>query len=331
LKASSLLQEFPLMRFSIALATHNGANWLPRQLSSLLAQSRRPDELVAFDDASSDDTLEALRRFATESPFPVRVEAQSARVGAAGNFQSAIAAAGGDIIALCDQDDVWHPDKLARMEVEFAADPTLDLVFSDADIVDEDLQPLGYSFWQSVGFTAEERKLAQRRGLASVLVRFNVVSGAGMAFTARQKSRLLPIPSGWMHDGWIALILAATGRCQWIDQPLLAYRQHSRQQIGAGPKSLRAQIEIARRMDGPYFDRLIENFTACNDRLSGIGEVAPRTLDLIRDKIEHCRARRDMRKPGAGRVARITREIYRGRYGAVSLGFKSILQDALLA
>jgi glycosyltransferase involved in cell wall biosynthesis len=324
------------MRISIVLATCNGVPRLQRQLASLTLQSRLPNELVVFDDASADATLEILQKFAAEAPFPVRVHSQRERVGTTLNFQSAIAASEGEIIALCDQDDVWHPDKLQRVESEFAADPSLDMVFCDADIVDDNLQPMGHTLWDSIGFNSRAQRMARRRGLASVLVRFNAVSGAGLAFAAHRRPLLLPIGPGWMHDGWIALILAAVGRCRWIDQPLWAYRQHVKQQIGAGPRSLRSRIHIARQMDGAYFDRLVGNFTVCADRIAGSnlpgdGLAMRQTLNVIRTKIEHCRARRDMRVHPAVKPLLILREAIGGRYAAASLGYQSILQDLFFA
>ncbi|MDP9173339.1 MAG: glycosyltransferase family 2 protein [Planctomycetota bacterium] len=318
------------MRISVALATYEGEAWLPRQLSSLAEQSRRPDELIAFDDASSDATVKILRKFAARAPFPVRVQLQSARVGAAGNFQSAIAAADGDVISLCDQDDVWHPDKLQRIEAAFAANPSLDMVFSDADIVDEYLRPLGYSLWQSIGFGRGEQSFARDHGLLQVLARFNVVTGAGLAFLSRRRGLILPIPQGWIHDAWIAIILSGVGRYRWMNEPLFAYRQHSRQEIGAGPRVLSRQIEIARRMDGAYFDRLVRNFTACKERVASSTVASSQALQLIQRKIDHCIARRDMRLARSGKAPRLLRELFTGRYFSSSLGMRSVLQDLLL-
>jgi len=98
---------------SIALATYNGERYIGEQLDSILRQTRLPDELVVFDDASVDATQAIVLDFARHAPFPVRFQVNSVRLGSTRNFEMAIRACGGDIIFLCDQDDVWYPDKIA--------------------------------------------------------------------------------------------------------------------------------------------------------------------------------------------------------------------------
>jgi glycosyltransferase involved in cell wall biosynthesis len=315
------------MRISVAMTTFNGAIWLPRQLHSLECQVRPPDELVVFDDCSSDQTLQILRDFAQKASFPVHIHVQEAHVGTTANFNSAIAAADGQVIAACDQDDVWYPDKLKRMESIFAAGEA-DLVFSDADVVDAALCPMGYALWESAGFTPRIAALARLRGLVSVLARFNVVTGTAMAFGSKWRRVILPIPEGWVHDGWIALLLAVTGRCAWIDEPLLAYRQHDRQQIGAARRTWRRQMRTASLMDASYFSKVADNFQLVLQRLGSCGiPVSATALHLLQGKIDHCRARSRMRVQRKSKLNLIAREMWSGRYNSAALGWKSVAQD----
>jgi len=318
------------MRVSVVMGTFNGAAYLPRQLRSLAAQSRRPDELVVFDDGSTDETVEILRAFASTAPFPVRWQTHPENLGAAATFQSALSAASGDILALCDQDDVWYPEKLAVFESAFASKDAPDLVFCDADLVDENLRPLARSLWKSIGFGRRQLGLAEIGRLWSVLIRFNAVTGTAMAFSAKWKDLILPIPPGWMHDGWIALLLSIAGRYQIVSRRLLAYRCHAQQQIGPGPDSLQDQIAAARRMDRAYFQRLGDNFAAALDRLTGL-EVDPLVLRLLSAKVAHCRSRALMRTAGNGRLPWIVAELLRQRYQTCSLGWKSLAQDLWMA
>src|SRR4051794_13032642 len=117
------------MKFSIAMTTFNGERYLREQLDSLSAQDRLPDELVVCDDGSSDGTLEMVRAFAASSPFEVRLVENDERLGVTGNLEKAISLCDGELIALCDQDDVWRSDKLQRLEQMFIAKPRLGLVF----------------------------------------------------------------------------------------------------------------------------------------------------------------------------------------------------------
>ena len=91
-------------------------NFLGEQLRSLADQERLPDELVVCDDGSTDETIDMLRQFADESPFETRLEIHPKNLGASGNFARAVSLCRGEAIALCDQDDVWLPNKLQRIE-----------------------------------------------------------------------------------------------------------------------------------------------------------------------------------------------------------------------
>jgi len=301
------------MRISVVLCTRNGASYLQRQLRSLLDQRRLPDEVIVRDDASCDQTANLIKAFAAVAPFNVRVTFNSQPLGTNGNFQAGFG----------DQDDVWYPEKLSVFEAAMSAGAETDLGFGDADLVDQQLRPLGQTLWESIGFTPRRRMLVARGQLWQILTKFNVVSGAGMAFSARRRDLLLPIPEGWMYDGWMALMLSAAGKCRAIAQPLAAYRQHPDQQIGAGPSDLAGRISIARRMDGDYFLRLADNFGAAVDRLRQHG-ITGAAVDRFAQKADHCRLRAENRLFG------ICSEIFTGRYFSCSLGWQSVAQDLVL-
>jgi len=311
------------MRISVVLCTRNGAPYLQRQLRSLLDQRRLPDEVIVRDDASCDQTANIIKAFANVAPFNVRVTFNSQPLGTTGNFQAAIADATGEIILPCDQDDVWYPEKLAVFEAAMSAGGETDLGFCDADLVDEQLRPIGHTLWESIRFTPRQRMLVTRGQLWQILTRFNVVSGAAMAFSARRRDLILPIPDGWMYDGWIALLLSAAGKCRAIPQPLAAYRQHPDQQIGAGPANVTGRISVARRMDRDYFLRLSANFTAAADRLRQHNVSGP-AVERFAQKADHCRRRAENHFTG------ICSELFTGRYFSCSLGWQSIAQDLVL-
>ena len=128
------------MKLSVALCTYNGQAYLQDQFASLLAQDRLPTEVVISDDASTDDTLSLVDAFAKQAPFPVYVLVNQSNIGTAYNFSRAIAACSGDIIALCDQDDVWLPQKLDLIMQAFSSNPQIGYAFLDAIVVDQHLQ-----------------------------------------------------------------------------------------------------------------------------------------------------------------------------------------------
>src|SRR6185295_14149101 len=182
------------MRISVAMCTYNGAEFLPAQLQSILAQTRSPDEIVICDDGSTDGTRALLEKFKDESWIPITLHFNKQNLGSVKNFEQAIILCTGDVIALSDQDDVWRSDKLHLFESEFNNTPSAGLVFSDADIVDENLNPLNRQMWDGVGFDAHKRKLIKTGRALEVLVTGWTVTGATMAFRSSFVKLSLPIP-----------------------------------------------------------------------------------------------------------------------------------------
>src|SRR5436190_10921114 len=156
------------MKISIALATFNGGLHLRSQLDSLSAKTRLPDELIACDDGSADHTLDILKEFASTAPFPVSVYGNHERLEVRKNFERAVNLCEGDLIALCDQDDIWRGDKLELIEKAFSTSET-GLVFSNAELVDKNLEAESRSLWQAVGFDSRRQRLARQGRMFEVL------------------------------------------------------------------------------------------------------------------------------------------------------------------
>src|SRR5271169_5178337 len=166
------------------MCTYNGERFLPGQLASIAKQTRLPDELVVCDDRSTDRTVDIVREFAAAVSHPVRIFVNERNLGFVANFERAIQLCNGDLIALSDQDDGWYPERLERSEQEFAAHPEVGLVFSDADLIDDQDQLTGTRLWPNFGFVGElkQRLLA---GDYTVLVRKRFVTGATIMFRSR--------------------------------------------------------------------------------------------------------------------------------------------------
>ena len=107
------------LKLSIALLAYNRERFLTKQLESILAQSRLPDELVIGDDCSTDRTAEIIRNFEAHAPFPVHWYVNEHNYGLSRNAECAIRLCSGDVIAFCDDDDVCLPEKLQVTEEEF--------------------------------------------------------------------------------------------------------------------------------------------------------------------------------------------------------------------
>jgi glycosyltransferase involved in cell wall biosynthesis len=222
-------------RISVALCTYNGERFLPQQLASIQQQTRLPDEVVVCDDQSTDRTVEVVRAFAASVSLPVRIFENERNLGFAANFERAIGLCEGNLIALCDQDDIWYPIRLERSEQEFVAHPEAGLVFADGDIIDDQDQLVDMRLWPHFGFVGEakERLLAGDR---TVLVKNRFVTGATVMFRSRLREGCLPIGPGWIHDEWIVATAAAVAEVRPIESPLIRYRKHAAQQVGLSPK-----------------------------------------------------------------------------------------------
>ena len=317
------------MRCSVALCTYNGARFLPAQLESILGQNRRPDEMIVSDDASTDGTWEIVRRFAEQAPFPVRVSRQEVNVGVTRNFESAIRHCDGDWIALSDQDDVWYADKLRVLESALAGDPQAGIVFTDADVVDEDLRPLSHSLWDTADFDEKKRQQARRGSLFDVLLWRNVITGATMAFRAGVRDVVLPIPDGWVHDGWIGLIAAATGPVAMVEQPLIKYRQHTGNQIGVEKLTFSRRVDLVMRIPLSDYVRQRHLFEAVRERLVSLG-VERQQRDLLsrlERKLAHLAARERLPGPRWRRLPTVGRELLALNYHRYSSGWLSALKD----
>lgn len=297
------------MKLSVAICTYNGARYLQEQLASISAQTRPPDELVVCDDCSGDETRAVLEAFRVEASFPVRLHFNEQNLGSAKNFEKAISLCEGEIIATCDQDDVWLPEKLRRTEKAFIAAPDAGLVFSDLEIVDENLRPKGYSAWQCwwVELDQNEKRLISGGRAFDVLTTRNVVTGAAMAFRSEFKELVLPIPQfseDVIHDYWIALTISAVAGVIAIDEPLVKYRTHASQQEGLlCPLPATTNRQIATRKRSDYVIRhwllepVLERLSAREEPKYGAAVVS------LSKRMEHLRARANFPSVSFGRRA----------------------------
>jgi glycosyltransferase involved in cell wall biosynthesis len=314
---------------SVALCTWNGSEFLRDQLQSIAAQSLPPHELVIFDDCSSDGTVALARQFAENAPFPVRIHVNPRNLGTRENFSTSIAACAGEIIALCDQDDVWLPHKLERLSNALAEHPDAAFAFSDALMVDRQLHPIPYTLWEATRFSRAELRQFQRRHGFEVLLRRDVVTGATLAFRASCRELLVPIPPGWVHDAWIALILSGVAWGVPVTEPLIQYRQHSRQQIGERRRSLYQQFQVARRLTTDDYRRATEAHRAALERMQQRTGAGP-TAQLLRQKVQHLDRRAHIHGSGAWRWPLVLGEWWRGNYARYSRGWKALAQDLFL-
>jgi glycosyltransferase involved in cell wall biosynthesis len=263
---------------SVVLCTSNGARFLEEQLRSIESQTRLPVEFVASDDQSSDRTLEILEGFAARVSFPVRILQNPFRLGSTRNFDRAIRQARGEYVALCDQDDLWVNNKLERLLTLLEHDTGLGGVFSDAELVDEKSVLIGRSLFATHSFLAKRQKAFVSDPMQMLLQR-DVVTGATLLFRTSIRNHYDSIPSSWVHDGWLAWMIALHSRIGLTTERLTHYRIHPNQQLGVGsPRAARGDNRRFRGLRSEYA-RL-----ACQwrDLLSHLFTSTPQSQELDR-------------------------------------------------
>ena len=336
------------MKISIALCTYNGEKFLREQLNSIARQTLLPDELVVCDDCSSDSTMEILKEFRERVPFPVHIYRNEINLGSTKNFEKAIGLCSCDIIALCDQDDIWKPHKLERLEEVLRANPDAGYVFSDAQLVDDNRKPLGYSLWESIGFRGKIRERFIQGDQFRCFLQQHIVTGATMAFRASVGRLAMPFPSDglWIHDGWIVIIASATGAIGIpLHEPLVAYRQHAGQQIGAPEPSKMRKTNLYEKylelkaateyLFGAWESRCIQVLEV-KGKLQQLAVSYPtvalkRNLEILQEFETHFLTRRKiLTSKNIKRYGLILREAFSGRYAQFSDSWRSIFRDMFL-
>ena len=225
-----------MKKVEILLATFNGEPYLSEQLDSILSQDTQNWHLTASDDGSSDRTVEILDAYAQTYPEKItRVVSGRQFHNARDHFFWLMEQCGGDYIQFCDQDDVWHPDKLRLLqeameeaEAVYGADMPL-LVFSDQTVVDKNLKLIAPSL---MVFQQQDPRALDYRNLLYQ----NVVSGCAMAVNrplAKLAAGCTDTQQVIMHDWWLALTAARFGKMVYVDRATIDYRQHGNNSVGA--------------------------------------------------------------------------------------------------
>jgi len=224
----------------IVLATYNGEKHIAEQIMSI-QQSVHYIELISrliiIDDGSNDNTIAIVQSFANQdNKIEIHVN-QSGKNGAKHNFCAGLNLSTAEYVMLCDQDDFWHPDKIQlsllrikQLEGIFHNQPLL--VFTDKEIVDEQLNLIKDSDYLLSKLSKEWHKKTER------LLQRNVVSGCTTIVNRNLLKIALPIPEqAFMHDWWLALVASYHGQVSLIDKPLMKYRQHENNAIGANQRT----------------------------------------------------------------------------------------------
>jgi len=255
---------------SVAMATYNGQRFIREQLDSLAAQQHLPSELVIADDASSDKTVAIAQQFAKTAPFTVHIHRHDERLGYRANFMRAASLCTSDVIAFCDQDDVWSPQKLALC-IEPFQDPAVLLAHHNAEVVTEAGERLGsLDHLASAPTTPPLSLCAIGRNMPFALGFTEVFRRSILKFSDLREISLdyNDLTAPMAHDQWVFFIASVFGRIVYIEKALASYRQHGSNLFGWNrPSNLLS--------DFPY---LLDNPTS---RVDALQQSAERCAEIL--------------------------------------------------
>jgi glycosyltransferase involved in cell wall biosynthesis len=257
------------------MATYNGEQYIKEQLDSIFRQTQNCFHVVVCDDCSTDATWEILREYASRHPGEITLSQNKVnRGGAAKNFLDMISQYRHSYVMLCDQDDIWKPDKIAlslaaiQKEEKRIGAHTPILLHTDLEVVDARLHTIAKSF------VTRENIVPDLYSLEAQTIQ-NTVTGCTVMMN-RALVDLVRMPGYcMMHDWWLGLIASAFGRRLFLPRQTVLYRQHGQNSIGStNTNTLLFQINKvihARKKRRELFERCYQAdsfLTAYSDILS---------------------------------------------------------------
>lgn len=219
------------MEVAVALCTYNGADYLESQLTSILQQTRKVDEIVISDDGSVDGTFDIIEEYWEMYPDIISVLRNDTNLGIVGNFERAIKECSGEYIALADQDDIWNEEKIER-QLRALSESNKDFVCHNSRFIGDREGTL----WESLDPPFEPSGRAPKQQVHELAKR-NFVQGATILMHRDFATTALPLPEVWPHDYYLALTAAMLGEFWIIDEALLQYRIHEDQNTGISNES----------------------------------------------------------------------------------------------
>lgn len=213
---------------SVCIATYNGEKYIKEQLNSILPQLSDDDEIIISDDGSTDTTLSIVKDYDRR----IKVVRHNKRKEKfildypTHNFENALHYAKGDIIFLCDQDDVWLPEKVEKMVSDIQNGYLLSMC--DCKICNEKKEILQESYFQTYGTSINILNL----------ITHSRIMGCCMAIHKDLLQYAFPFPQTMVgHDLWLLLLAAYMGKAHKLDIPLMLYRRHEATVTPTGGKS----------------------------------------------------------------------------------------------
>lgn len=230
-------------RVGVLLATYNSEAFLLEQLWSIINSVPTPSAIIVSDDNSTDSTdsiLESVSRECSTKNIKLTVKKNSSgNSGVHGNFENLLRlglASDLEVFLLCDHDDIWFEGRVSKslealgvLEGSGNDQSSLPaLIFSDLEVISEEGSLIAPSFARYQGLPDPRGQPLNR------LLHQNVVTGCTTCFNRALLEVATPVPNSVvMHDHWLALCAKVFGNWHYLDEPLVRYRQHGSNTVGA--------------------------------------------------------------------------------------------------
>lgn len=222
-------------RISIVMATYQGVNYIKEQLDSIFHQTLPPDEIIIYDDASTDQTLTIAKQYQFQDDVKVHIFKQDHRVGYIKNFAKALKMSNGDIIFLCDQDDLWEPNKIEQMVSIFHTHPEITCINTSFTYINETGKPIvkdhgGNNFGMCF-------QTVKKDGIIQIptedILNRNLSMGCTMAFRKEVKDVYLNNTNfSAPHDWELNFCSALSNGLYFYNTALIKYRIHTHNTTG---------------------------------------------------------------------------------------------------
>lgn len=237
-----------MLKVSVALAVYNGEQYITALLQSLKNQIRKPDEIVIVDDKSTDSSVEIVKRFIEENELDWRLIENKENLGYRKNFRKAISLTSGDLVFLCDQDDVWCEDKIESITGIFTQHSDILSVNSSFTVIDGDGHddPLTEKRGtDNYGMLPKRFHNPFGRVRLPAIFHRNISPGCTMAVRRELADDYVRLTKCELpHDYELNLMAAAKHSLYFYNVPLIKYRIHSSNTIGLSVRQ-QSRIEIA--------------------------------------------------------------------------------------
>lgn len=222
------------MKTAILLATYNGEQFLKSQIDSLLNQTYKDFVIYISDDQSTDSTNNIIMEYVEKYPTKIKNLHTPTRFGnARDNFFNLISRVEADCYLFCDQDDVWNPDKIEKLVEEYQKHPDNipTVIHSDLTVVDKDLNILNSSLFEIMHLDKNPswKKLLVQNNATGCTMLIN----KALADLYKKNSHKIIKNNIIMHDYFFVLAASLFGKVYFIDEPMLKYRQHGNNSVGA--------------------------------------------------------------------------------------------------